>query len=184
MRCGSLTFALARGFTLLELMVTVSVAMILAAMAVPSFSSQMENYRLQAASERLYADLQFARLEAIRSNQNVRVSFTSGSQWCYGLILGETACDCSVSVSSASNYCSLKRVTHADFSRVSIPDAASITFSDRKTGFDPVRGIALNAGSVTLQSTAGNQARIMLAALGLVTVCAPAGTNLSGYPAC
>lgn len=173
------------GFTLVELLVTLAVLAILLALAVPSFNDLIDRSRLTSAADTLYADLQFARSEAIRNNQNVVVGFQSGSAWCYGMVLGSSACDCSVSNSAAANYCALKRVTAADFSHVSIPDAASITFAASQTGFDPVRGVALAAGAVTLQSTLGKQATVSLALLGRVSLCSPAGSGFTGaYPAC
>lgn len=176
---------LAGGFTLIELLVTLSILAIVLALAVPSFNDFIDRGRLTSAADTLYADLQFARSEAIRNNQNVTVSFQSGSAWCYGMVLGSSACDCSVTDSAAANYCSLKRVSAADFSQVSIPDAASITFAASQTGFDPVRGVALSSGAVTLQSTQGKQATVSLALLGRVSLCSPAGTGFtSAYPTC
>ena len=173
------------GFTLIELLVTLAVLAIVLLLAVPSFNDLIDRGRLTSAADTLYADLQFGRSEAIRHNQNVTVSFQSGSAWCYGMVLGSSACDCSVTNSAAASYCALKRVSASDFSKVSIPDAASITFAASQTGFDPVRGIATSAGAVTLQSTLGKEARVSLALLGRVSLCSPAGSSYtSAYPSC
>lgn len=173
------------GFTLIELLVTLAVLAIVLALAVPSFNDLIDRSRLTSAADTLYADLQFGRSEAIRNNQSVTISFQSGTAWCYGMVLGSSACDCSVTNSAAANYCALKRVSASDFSKVSIPDAASITFASSQTGFDPVRGVALSAGAVTLQSTLGKQATVSLALLGRVSLCSPAGSGFtSAYPSC
>ncbi len=60
-----------RGFTLIELVVTVAVAGILAAIAVPSMTAFINASRLSGATEELTAGLQLARTEAVRRNRPV-----------------------------------------------------------------------------------------------------------------
>lgn len=59
------------GFTLVELMVTVAVMAILAAVAIPSFRGLVNSNRLRASANETIAVLQTARMEAIRSNRLV-----------------------------------------------------------------------------------------------------------------
>ena len=76
---------LARGFTLVELMVTVAVVGILATVAVPSMVGFVNTSRLAGASEELTASLQLAKSEAIRRNRVVTVcGGTDGSDDCTG----------------------------------------------------------------------------------------------------
>jgi len=65
------------GFTVIELMVTVMCAAILAAVAVPSFQSTINNGRLATASNELLASLQVARMEAIRFNHRTIVCLST-----------------------------------------------------------------------------------------------------------
>lgn len=53
------------GFGLIELMVTIFVAAILAAIAVPSFRTTIQRHRLLAAADDLQAAIQYARTEAV-----------------------------------------------------------------------------------------------------------------------
>jgi type IV fimbrial biogenesis protein FimT len=59
------------GFTLIEVMVSVAILGILAALAAPSFSESIKKYRVNAIREELIASLQTARTEAIRRGRPV-----------------------------------------------------------------------------------------------------------------
>src|SRR5882757_9276089 len=64
----------ATGFTFVELMVTLTVVAILAALAVPNMRPFIQNNRLTAASNDLLRSFQLARTEAIKRGQpNVNV---------------------------------------------------------------------------------------------------------------
>ncbi|MDR2164085.1 MAG: GspH/FimT family pseudopilin [Zoogloeaceae bacterium] len=62
-----------RGFTLLELMVTVSIAAILLAITVPSFSKFVDRNRVRSAADNLVTSLAAARSEAILRARKVSV---------------------------------------------------------------------------------------------------------------
>lgn len=63
-----------KGFTLLELLVTVALVALLAAYAVPSFRNTMQNNQLVACANKLVTAVQFARTEAVATRNSVLVS--------------------------------------------------------------------------------------------------------------
>jgi type IV fimbrial biogenesis protein FimT len=68
------------GFTLLELMVAVSIAGILATLAAPSFRTLLVRRSVQAAAESLVADMRLARSESLkRSTRTVICKSTDGA---------------------------------------------------------------------------------------------------------
>ena len=66
-----------RGFTLVEMLVVMAISAILIAAAVPSFQSLIASTRASSASGTLVSNLEYARSEAIRRNQNVTVCRTA-----------------------------------------------------------------------------------------------------------
>ena len=60
-----------RGFTAIELMVTVAIVAVLAALAAPSFIGLMERWRVQQAAEDLTSTFYYARSEAIKRGGTV-----------------------------------------------------------------------------------------------------------------
>jgi len=71
-----------QGFTAIELMVVVSIVAILAALAAPSFTPLIENWRVRTVSEQLRATLYYARSEAIKRGGRVVVQKLSNNGSC------------------------------------------------------------------------------------------------------
>ncbi|MFQ5780143.1 MAG: GspH/FimT family pseudopilin [Nitrospiria bacterium] len=64
-----------KGYTLIELMVTVALIGVVATMAVPSFRETLPHIRLKGATRALATDLRFARAEAVARNDIIWVVF-------------------------------------------------------------------------------------------------------------
>lgn len=62
----------ARGFTLVELLVTIAVAAVLMMFAIPSFTNMINNNRLNAAANAMIGALNTARMAAIQQNTSAQ----------------------------------------------------------------------------------------------------------------
>jgi len=72
------------GFTFIELMLSLTVAAILFAAAVPSLTSFIQNNRSAAQINELHASLSLARSEAIKRNNNISICKSSNDTGCAG----------------------------------------------------------------------------------------------------
>jgi len=70
------------GFTMVEMVVTVAILAIMAAIALPSFSKLIANNRAASETSDLYRALNYTRLEAINRGLSVRIApATTGGSW-------------------------------------------------------------------------------------------------------
>jgi type IV fimbrial biogenesis protein FimT len=173
-----------RGMTLLEVMITLSIIAIVAAVTIPSFSDFILNQRAKGAAEALVAALQNAKAESVKTNSEISIVFKPGttnaahssSSWCYGMTIpSSTSCDCSASPSD----CATGSVVDGDsFKDVTI----NFNSSDKRT-IEPIRGGAANATQGTVIFDAGNNKKlgVTLSTIGRIRMCLPTGTTISRY---
>ena len=132
-----------KGYTLVELMITVVVLGVLAAIAAPSFQSIIEKRRLVGATVNLFADLQYARSEAIKQNQSVRFQFDTGS-WCFGV--DDTGSDCVCTNPSTCTVNTVQRVvTGSKYTNVTLAVAG---FTGTDIDFEPRQGLPSDGGVI------------------------------------
>ena len=92
-----------RGFTLVELMVTVAVLGIILMLGMPNMSAWLQNTQIRTSAEAFASGLQLARTEALRRNRVVQFNFvstmdatcsvsTTGSNWVVSLADPTGAC--------------------------------------------------------------------------------------------
>ncbi|WKL17176.1 GspH/FimT family pseudopilin [Comamonas testosteroni] len=71
-----------KGFTAIELMVTVAILAILAGIAAPSFNPIIERWRVRQISEELQSTLYFARSEAVKRGGGVTILRNTSTDGC------------------------------------------------------------------------------------------------------
>ncbi len=163
------------GFTLLELMIAVAIAGVLAAIATPSFTDLLARQRLQAVAHQLQADIALARQEASRRGQTVHLAFHPGPRWCYALSVGPVR-DCRDSASARDSGV-IKVVHGPDFPGVQLLDAGAMAL-------DAAQGTALQStGQARFASSQGEQLQVRLGRLGRASLCTPAAP-IAGTPPC
>jgi len=67
------------GFTLIELLIAFIILGIATAIAIPGFARWLPGYRLKSASRELYANMQLAKMGAVKDNADWAIVFNAGS---------------------------------------------------------------------------------------------------------
>jgi len=173
-----------KALTLIEVMISIALLGILLGIAVPSYQQMIVRNRLKGATESLYADLQFARSEAIKRNQEMFVSFATAAPWCYG-IDDTAACNC-----KTANDCQVagqtRVITGADYGGTNMSGAA-FAGGGSSTVFNPQLGTAQTAtlaprnGTITLLSPDGDSTQVRVSLAGRINICSD---DLWSYEGC
>ncbi len=142
------------GLTLIELVITMAIIAIVAAMTAPSFSGMIDKQRLQGATDRFYADLQLTRSEAIKRHAAVTLSATisEDGSWCYAQ--SDTGlCNCNAAAQCTVGGIPSKVVQSNHFKNIKVASTfanSSVTFSGTRGGARAGRYLLTNNG-VTYQ---------------------------------
>ena len=180
------------GFTLVELMIAVAVMVILAMLAVPSFTTYMEKSRLRGAADDVVNLIAQARQAGVKYDRVVNLAVEgNGNVWCLGAneqgapaSVGDPlppAADCDCTEADECMVDNQRLVVgsteHAGISLSNPP--ASLTF-DGRMGIEKEG----DSDSIDLTSQNGRYAvTINISPLGQATVCSTTG-NILGYPEC
>lgn len=160
------------GFTLVELLITIVVAAIVVAIAIPSFLGMMERRRLIGAADNLLADMRYAQAESQKRNVEIDVDFapdTSVWNWV-------------VQTSPA------KTISNTDYKGIELiagDDAASntLTFDPKRNTMDDGDGVVMGDMLFTLvASTINSSITLQVTSPSSLRLCTE--TGLRGYPDC
>jgi prepilin-type N-terminal cleavage/methylation domain-containing protein len=151
-----------QGFTLMDLIIALSILGILCSIAIPAYSSWLPDYELKNAVRDLYSNMHLAKMLSIKENKKYEIVFETNGTGSYRLVRPDGT--------------TLKNVQFADYDRIGgigygrgkatksakdgggpIP-ADGVSYQNNKIFFNP-RGIASGMGYVYL----GNQKGIAYA---------------------
>ena len=98
-----------RGFSLVEVMMSIVLLALSVALAMPSFRDMVEKRQVTNGAEQIAALINSAQGVAVKTNQVVTVSYhrDADDDWCVGATLGATACDCEQTTTTAADYCQI-----------------------------------------------------------------------------
>lgn len=169
----------ARGFTLVELVVVMAVAGVVATAAVPSLNGLVDSQRISGVASELASDLQYARAEAVQRSQSVHVTFKADTA-CYVIHTGSAnQCHCGASGPAVceGDAQAIKTVALADTPGIAV--SANVT----SMVFDPVHGTASPAATLRVTGPQGRSVQHTVNIMGRVRSCSPL-SSVSGYRAC
>lgn len=161
-----------RGFSLLELLVAVAIAGIVAMLALPSVQQLLDRRRVEGNASQLAADLHFARFDAVTRNRMVRFSVfgRAGAGTCYLVHTGAPGgCRCGAdgATSCEDGARALRAVAFAADSGLWVEsNVASLSF-------DPLHGTSTPAGVLQLRSVRGLGVQHVVNVMGRIRSCPP-----------
>ena len=189
---GQHSRSLFSGLTSVELLVAVVLVGTTLALALPSFRAMTEKRQLTQGAEQIHAYLNSIQGIASRSNSTVTVSYsrTDNDDWCFGAVLGNVACDCTETTTTAADFCAIDGVAsrltgdHVGNSGV----LASLT-GDGAYTFEPVRGLLVDLDdsvAMELHSPTGSyKLRLSVSNTGQSVMCSKdSDHSVPGYKVC
>ena len=155
------------GFTLMELLMTIAIAAIVATIGIPSFQYVTNSNRVSSEVNGLLGDLQFARGEAIKEGQPVTVCMskggttcdTTGSAWQSGWIVYSNPAftGANTTIPAAGSLLRVRSTFTSTDTFTAAPAVSSITYN--REGY-AVFGTGFNGTLISLHVASGSAAQI------------------------
>jgi type IV fimbrial biogenesis protein FimT len=167
----------AQGLTLVELLVVMLLAALLAAMAAPSFSRWVETRHLHDTAQAVNLALHHARAAAMSRQERVSASLMQGAEGlqCHVVHVGPAAgCRCMLPVANCNEPTQVLLATVVPAShRLQLSSTAS------SIHFDPRVGTATPAGRVVVRSRSGREVHNVANAAGRVRKCSLSSSSIA-----
>jgi type IV fimbrial biogenesis protein FimT len=149
-----------RGFTLVELVVTIALLSLLLGLAAPAFSVWVRNARVRTAADSLANAIRLAQGEAMRRNRQVVFFFTSSG-----------SCDSSLTASSSGSFWAVRTVALTSGDPVEAVQCGLLT--------DAASTVSINGATAVCFNSMGRQIANAAPGLGTGIACTldPSGTS-------
>lgn len=177
------------GFSIVELMIVLSVLSILFAVGMPAFGRFLQDIEIRGSAEGLRAALQTARTEAVTRNALVRISFNDKAgkpAWTLGCVHVSARCPEAITTYSAATDTQIRWGSARADDLIQLDAAleaghqmpASVTFN----AFGAAPGVASGTDALRIDIThsTNKEARrllLMIAAAGTVRLCDPSAAS-------
>ncbi|MGS0755405.1 pilus assembly FimT family protein [Roseateles sp. GG27B] len=186
----------AAGFTIVELMVTVSLTAVLFALAMPSFRSWIGNAQIRTASDAIQNGARLAQSEAVRRSRQVVLFRTDSSN-----------CSSTLAAASAGKFWALRTVAVVDGQAVDVIQCGTLLSEQSSVSISGPAALCFNSGgrqtanaapgiggtACTLDATGSNlfditsssadrPLRVLVSLGGSVQMCDPAKTLSASTP--
>jgi len=188
-----------RGFTIIEAVITISVAGLLVAAALPSAGTWIRNSRIRTAAESISNGLQQARNEAVRRNQSVSFYLVSDADpvsMTDACALSSTSSGWVISIASPAGRCATDKDTFvavrpagdgaSGLSLSALDNAAAAATTVTFNGFGQISN-ATPISCIKVRNTNTSDSRPLLIAVnpgGQVRMCDPAVTDANDPRKC
>ena len=181
-----------RGFSLVEIMMSLVLVAIGLALALPSYRDMVEKRQVTNGAEQLASFINTAQGVAMKTNQVVTISYdrSGHDDWCVGAVSGETACDCTETDTSATDYCQIATQPFIlNNGHAGDRELMHAMEGDGAYAFDPIRGLFLDLDdSLTLELHSNSRdfrLNLLVNSTGRVILCSGDSAHaIPGYQAC
>jgi type IV fimbrial biogenesis protein FimT len=163
-----------KGFTLIELMITLVVLGIMAFLALPSYTAWIQNTEIRTAGEGILSGLTFARSEAVRRNTSVELRMDGGAGWTASLSTTGEVIQTRTAQEGTSH--AVVTITPVGSDRVTFSGLGRVTTNDDGS-------VAITAVKVDSNAIPADQSRelcVTVNATGLARMCDPNPTLTVG----
>ena len=171
----------ARGLSLIESMMTLTVIAVASGSVLPSFQQSIAQRRIDGAAAQLHTDLQLARSLAVAQNRSLRVSLLADAGGsCYVVHSGSAGdCRCGADGVAVCNAgAEAFRAVHFPAGGVQLQANVSSMV------LDAAKGTVSPTGTLRLVGNDGRAVHVVVNLMGRTRQCTPANGALPGYPQC
>ena len=168
-----------KGFTLIEVLVVISLISIMASIAIPGYSVWLPNYRLKNASRDLLSNFQLAKLTSIKKNCNCAITFNQpvlGTTYDYVVFVdadNDLEFDAGEEILTKILWTSYKNVlfdTNLGSVNFASNDDGLPAIAFRTNGLPVSNSGAMGMGTVFLKNTRDKTSSVVLSASGNIRI--------------